>query len=157
MFTLYFLNIIPPIPLAIRDAGPYHEILRENGSYTMMSEDYSILDKLIPGKTLHIQDGSRIYVYSSIFAPGKLNAIIIHEWNYYDPKLDQWITKDSLAFPISGGRDAGYRGFSFKTDLEPGRWRVNIETSRGQVLGRVKFKIEQVEKTPELIEITKIN
>ena len=42
---------------------------------------------------------------------------------------------------IAGGRDGGYRGYSLTT-VNSGNWRVNIETERGQLIGRVKFKVE---------------
>ena len=36
-----------------------------------------------------------------------------------------------------GGRDGGYRGYTTKSTPAAGRWRVNIETSDGLLIGRV--------------------
>ncbi|MEK7234334.1 MAG: DUF2914 domain-containing protein, partial [Elusimicrobiota bacterium] len=41
--------------------------------------------------------------------------------------------------PITGGRDAGWRGFTVKAKHRPGRWRVEIVTSDGRELGRINL------------------
>ena len=43
---------------------------------------------------------------------------------------------------IFGGRDGGYHTYSIKGNIIPGLWRVDIETERGQIIGREEFKIE---------------
>jgi hypothetical protein len=155
MNALYFLNIIPPIPLSLRDAGVYHDIQSEGGDYTLLEERKNIFQKIIPGETIHIQTGNSVFVLTSIFAPADLDTTIVHHWEYFDKEEGKWVSKDKLSFLIMGGRDDGYRGFSRKTTLQEGKWRINVETKRGQVLGRVKFKIKYVEELKQLEEVTK--
>ena len=38
----------------------------------------------------------------------------------------------------------------YKLHTQPGRWRVNIETERGQLIGRLKFEIIRVPTDPSL-------
>ena len=46
-----------------------------------------------------------------------------------------------LPFEISAGRENGYRGFTFKRGITPGKWRVAVETMRGQTLGEITFDV----------------
>ncbi len=141
MNGLYFLNVMPPIPLALRDAALAHNIERVAGGYVLLVEDEPIWSSLIPGETFYKSDGAKVYVYTSIFAPEHLATTIVHHWQYYDETQKQWETRDKLSFPITGGVKTGYRGFSVKSQVPVGRWRVDVETERGQVLGRINFQV----------------
>lgn len=145
MNALYFSNIIPPIPLSIREAGVYHNVERLNGEYILTGEPESFFQSLLPGQTIHRKANERVYVYTSIFAPINLSTQIFHRWERYDEATKTWSTTDRLSFTITGGRDAGYRGYSYKSRLSEGKWRVAIETSRGQTLGHVPFTFELVD------------
>jgi hypothetical protein len=52
-----------------------------------------------------------------------------------------WIATDRIGFEISGGREGGYRGFTGKSGITPGKWRVEVQTERGRVLGRIDFTV----------------
>ncbi|MFH1142190.1 MAG: DUF2914 domain-containing protein [Candidatus Uhrbacteria bacterium] len=140
--SLYFLNIIPPIPLSLREAEVAHSLSRSNNTYVLDVEEENWFEQLIPGQTIHLQSGHSLYVFSSIFAPADLDTTIVHNWQYYDPDTWQWIDSSRLSFSISGGSDQGYRGYSVTSKLHQGKWRISVETERGQVLGRINFKIE---------------
>ncbi|MEK7173886.1 MAG: DUF2914 domain-containing protein [Patescibacteria group bacterium] len=151
MHILYFLNIIPPIPLSLKDAGAYHQVVRGNGGYRATLEDYPWYAFLLPS-ILHIEEGAPVYFYSAVFAPTRLSTAIVHEWRYYDEQQSAWVVRSRVAFPIAGGRDGGYRGYSLKTNLDPGVWRVNVETERGQVIGRRTFRVERAAEKPVFAE-----
>ncbi|MDO8590949.1 MAG: DUF2914 domain-containing protein, partial [bacterium] len=53
---------------------------------------------------------------------------------------------DLIQFPIVGGRDEGFRGYSIKSSVFPGRWRVDVETAEKNLIGRVEFTVENVSK-----------
>jgi len=152
MNGLYFLNVIPPIPLSIQEAGVYNEVERQSGEYALTGEEQSFFARLIPGETIRVLENGRVYVYTSIYAPSELSTTILHQWQSYDEVSGDWVTEDELGFYISGGRDDGYRGYSHKSVHHEGAWRVSVETERGQVLGRIYFDIEYVEKLPDLID-----
>lgn len=155
MNALYVLNVIPPIPLSLREAGVYHKIERSGDGYVMLTEKESWFDRVVPGQVIHVPSANRVYVYSAIFAPLKLKTTIVHRWQYYDDVQKKWIDKDRLSFTLSGGRDEGYRGYSLKSNLAPGKWRVRMETERGQVMGRIGFTVEVVDDVSELVEEVK--
>mgnify|MGYP003994530141 CR=1 FL=1 len=155
MNTFYFLNLIPPIPLSLQEAGIYHNIEREDGAYILHAEVETFFERILPGETIHIQDKDFVYVYTSIFAPTDLDTVIYHQWQYYNPDTRDWEDRDRLSFAIFGGRDDGYRGYSVKSSVDEGLWRVNAETARGQVLGRIQFTVEDVEEARTLEQIVR--
>ncbi len=146
MNILYFTDIIPPIPLSLKDGDVFHNVYRSGDGYVVLDEEKSWRDYMRLHKRVHIQKGEPVYVYSSVFAPTKLNTDIVHNWQYLED--DKWVESMKIDFPIAGGRDEGYRGYSMKRNISPGWWRVDIETSRGQDIGRVKFKVIEVEEKP---------
>ena len=155
MNAFYVFNVIPPIPLSLREASAYHGISRSQKTYTILAEKESFLDKILPGQTVHIQPGDRVYVYTSIFAPFDLTATIVHHWQKYDEENGGWITTAKPSFTITGGREDGYRGYSYSSNVSPGKWRVSVETERGQALGSVRFSVQYVDASPELETVVK--
>ncbi len=149
---LYFTNIIPPIPLAIKEIGVYHSVRRfSSDTYEVRYEKALwFMPFETTSHTYHWKKGEAVYVYSAVFAPAKLNIPILHRWARFDEKQQKWIELESIKFSIYGGRDGGYRGYSYKTVVEPGKWRVDVITERGQVLGRQSFSIVEVDSDPSL-------
>lgn len=141
--VLYFLNVIPPIPLSIREAGAYYDVTVQGGAYALRTEPEDFLGRLWPGQTLRLaQDGDdRIYAYTAIFAPTELSTVIVHAWQRYDEAAGRWVDAGRSSYATRGGRQEGYRGYSYRTVQSPGRWRIIVETERGQELGRIGFKV----------------
>jgi hypothetical protein len=155
MHVLYFTNIIPPIPLSLKDAGVYHSIVRSGDTYHAQTESYPWYDighYILP--TYKIAHGEGAYFFSAVFSPTDLDTSIVHSWQYYDEKDEEWIESFTFEYSIVGGRDGGYRGYTVKENLFEGKWRVDVETPRGQLLGRHVFMVEQVQESPVLVEIT---
>ncbi|PIP73580.1 MAG: hypothetical protein COW88_01420 [Candidatus Lloydbacteria bacterium CG22_combo_CG10-13_8_21_14_all_47_15] len=149
--ALYFTNIIPPIPLALKDIGIYHFAERMSGeNYAVLGEEKTWGDAFRATKEFHYRAGEPAYVYSAVFAPTKLNTTIFHRWEYFDALRDEWIETDRVSFSIAGGRDGGYRGYSVKENIFPSLWRVDVINTRGQLLGRVKFDATEVLAPPAL-------
>jgi hypothetical protein len=139
--ALYFLNLIPPIPLSLQDAGVDHSVARTaDGDYVVQTEDQGWLRFFRLAVRIHEVPGAPVYVYSAVFSPTALNTDIVHEWQAYDRRRG-WLTTDRVALPVRGGRGGGYRTYSMKRGVWPGAWRVNVETPTGAILGRVRFNV----------------
>jgi hypothetical protein len=54
-----------------------------------------------------------------------------------------------VSFPINGGRAEGYRGFTVAV-VTPGKWRCDVETSGGLLIGRISFDVVDSSSTPSL-------
>lgn len=141
--ALYFTDSIPPVPLSLKNAGIYHFVARTGGgNYIATGEARKWQDYFPWSETVfHRRENEPVYFFSAVFAPTKFNTPIFHEWQFYDEFKKEWITGDTIRFSIFGGRDGGYRGYSMKTGVWEGRWRVNVITDRGALLGRETFSI----------------
>ncbi len=140
----YFLNIIPPIPLSIKESGIYHSVTKIEEGYRVEFEPAAWYEFFRGTSGLyHWRDGERIYFFSSVFAPTELTVKIFHHWFYYDDTKRRWIDRGSILISMIGGRDGGYRGYSFVTSVKPGKWRVEVTTFEGQIVGRETFRVEE--------------
>ncbi len=156
MNLLYFTNLIPPIPLSLKDAGIYHQISSNaNGTYTLSYETHHWWEFFHLFERYHRVSGEPIYVWSAIFSPTELNADIVHRWQYYDEENRKWVTSTVIDLKLIGGREEGFRTYSNKSSVFAGSWRVDVETTRGQKIGRVKFEIVDADTTPELQTVVK--
>lgn len=153
--ALYFTNAIPPLPLALRDAGVYHLVERVDSGYHTLAEDVPWYRDHWPfRKTYHRAPNEPVYVFSAVFAPTRFSTTITHGWERYDDDAGEWKKEGSFTFPIFGGRDEGYRGYSMKTSVPKGKWRVNVFGPNGERIGRVSFYVENVAEptaTEELV------
>jgi hypothetical protein len=52
-----------------------------------------------------------------------------------------WLTTDKHGYVLTGGRDGGYRGYTYKKNISPGEWRINVITDNELILGRIRFSI----------------
>jgi hypothetical protein len=140
--VLYFANLIPPVPLALKEASIYHSVIKTKAGYEV---------KYVPpsfwrfwqksDSPFYYEPGDRVYCFTAIFAPRKVRIPVRHVW--YRKTKDGWVKTDKeLGFEITGGSEGGYHGFTFKRNVAPGKWRVAVETLRGQPLGYVNFDIE---------------
>ena len=144
MNFLYFTNIIPPIPLSLKEMGVYHNVVSDKttGIYTLTYEKpvwwkwYLKADDIF-----HYREGESVFCYSSVFAPSRLTVEVFHRWEYYDDAKQMWKTHAYIPYAIQGGRNEGYRGYSEITGYHEGVWRCTVETARGQVIGKEKFTI----------------
>jgi hypothetical protein len=141
---LYFTGSIPPLPLSLKDAGVYHDVTHDvaAGTYTVTGEPQPWYDSIYPFYiTFHELPGQSVFVYTSIFAPSGLSAQVLHEWQYNDPASGTWKTEATIEYSIQGGRDGGYEGYSELLNPAPGKWRVNVITQYGELIGRVSFTV----------------
>ncbi len=138
----YFANIIPPIPLSLKNSGVYHSIQKnEAGSYIGEFENYGWQAYFNIYTDFHASETNSVYAYSAVFSPTSLNLTIVHQWQYYNENTNDWVDYDRVSLPVIGGRDRGFRTFSMKNNLASGKWRVNVETEGGQVIGRLRFNV----------------
>ncbi len=140
MNVFYFLNLIPPIPLSVQSVGVYHDIQREGDGYRVKTEDCgNFLRCFLYYDKRHTSNEQIIYLFSAVFAPENMDLKVAHEWQKKSAE-GRWITQAEIPFSVKGGRDIGYRWYTYYT-VSPGLWRVNIKTQRGQIIGRKNFYI----------------
>jgi len=141
MNLCYFAKILPPLLLALADAGVYHSVKKAGNVYQAMEEAQPWVSYLGAQPIEHLAPGDKLYLYSSVFAPARVSTQIVHRWEWYDPAAKTWQPQSRVSFSINGGRDGGYRVYSVKSRPKAGDWRVNIATGDGRQLGRIRFAV----------------
>ena len=141
LVVFYFLNWIPPVPLSLKFGGIYHEVKKTGDQFELSFERqwyqaWKRSDTTFPAN-------EPIYCFTAVFAPVDLNTTIYHHW-YFRPNSDKPFTHaDRIPVRINGGREGGYRAYTFKQRLDPGDWRVDVETGDGRIIGRVSVRVEE--------------
>lgn len=140
----YFFNLIPPVPLALDTGIVAYNVERMNGDYEVT---YAEKNRLIfwdkPTIIIPETSDSRVYIFASIFAPTDLQKGVAHQWKWKNPDTGEWVNLDRIGYSITGGRDLGYRGFTYKSNVREGEWRVEVVTAdEGHVIGRIDFYVE---------------
>ncbi len=146
----YFLKLIPPVPIALDKGIVAHDIHIANNTYfvTYEPEDSHVFwrkHKL----DFHYTPGENIYIFSSIFAPTNLKESVFHRWRWYNETMGSWENVEDIGYEITGGRDGGFRGYTFKNNVKPGKWEVQVLTDEEQMLGVIGFTIVLSSGTPE--------
>lgn len=142
---LYFLKILPPLPLHIQSIGIYHKVEKQYPNYNLYQttskwkfwsngdQDFEYLPK------------DKIYVFTRIFSPGGFKDKIYLHWK---KKVDgDWKTSDRIPLKITGGRDKGYRGVAYKSNYTEGDWKILVETENGLEIGRINFQTTKLDST----------
>ncbi|MEW6543476.1 MAG: DUF2914 domain-containing protein [Nitrospirota bacterium] len=148
LVVFYFLNWIPPVPLSLQFGGIYHQVTRQDGDYRLSFERGAWYQFWKRADDSFHGEGPA-YCFTAVFAPGRLQTTVYHHWQHRPAGGRDFATTDRIAMPVSGGREGGYRGSTVKQRVAPGDWRVDLETARGQIIGRVSFRVEEAgEESP---------
>jgi hypothetical protein len=118
---------IPPAPLFLARAALARQVA-----------DAEPVDDL--GTSLTPEDLRGVVAFTAVYAPAGLHQPISHVWR----REGQVVSVVKLS-PIHGGRREGFRTFSRKTVLPAeteGRWSVDVITNSGQLIGRLRFRVE---------------
>ena len=137
----YFLNWIPPVPLSMKFGGMYHEVKKSDDRFELSFERnwYQVWkrsDTTFPAN-------EPIYCFSAVFAPVSLNTTVYHHWFFRSHPDKPFTHADKIPLKISGGREGGYRLYTFKQRLDPGDWRVDVEAEDGRVIGRISVTVQE--------------
>jgi hypothetical protein len=138
---LYFLNLLPPLPLSLQKSGVFDSIKRVGPIYYAVGQPQTWTSWLGIPQIVHVKPGQALYVFSAIFAPIRLSTTVVHDWQRYDTARADWVSVQHVTFAIMGGRKNGYRGYTLKTNPAPGLWRVDFDTVDGRLIGRTQFAV----------------
>jgi len=92
------------------------------------------------GTSLSAEDLRGIVAFTSVYAPAGLRQPISHVW-----RREGRVVSVVKLSPVHGGRREGFRTFSRKTappSEAEGRWSVDVITDSGQLIGRLRFRVE---------------
>lgn len=119
---------VPPSTLRLADVEVALQVDRENRAPQ---------DPVSQVTTAQLR-ASGLYAYTAIDAPLGLKERIYHVW------LFDGVEVDRIALDIQGGREKGYRAWTHKRNFPEaaaGRWRIEVLTEAGQMIGRLRFRV----------------
>ena len=143
LVLLYVVNAIPPVPLVKKSMIICRNLVKTDGRYEGKMEKPPLWSAWRKSEAVVRQrPGEKVFCFTSVFLPTGINTTLFHRWSYDDPLTGKWVQYSRIGFPISGGRQDGFRGYTYKRNLAPGRWEVRVETASGRVLGNIHFDAE---------------
>ncbi|WP_179336004.1 DUF2914 domain-containing protein [Winogradskyella costae] len=138
----YVFNLIPPVPLALEKGLVAHNIKVEDNTYivTYETDDWYIFWRDHRLKFIS-EPNKTVYIFTSIFAPTDIEKSIYHRWKWYNNQSEEWETIEDIGYKIKGGRNYGYRGYTYKNNTKPGLWKVEVITEEELIIGVVDFEL----------------
>ncbi len=136
------LDLIPPVPLVLKQSLVCKNFEQGQGQYTCLEPDQGLTTRLgLSPFQIHHKAGESIHVLNSIFAPNQVDAQLEHRWWYYDEKENHWKASGVVPFHMKGGRQNGWRVQSLKRQMLAGSWKVETAVAGGAVVGYVEFEV----------------
>jgi hypothetical protein len=120
---------VPPAPLALASVTLARDV-RDNQPVMPLPRTVTPAD---------LADG--VVAYTAVYAPAELRQPIAHVWRH-DGRVVNVVTLS----PVRGGRREGFRTFSRKStfpDDPAGQWTVDVVTTSGQLIGRLRFSVTE--------------
>lgn len=147
------LDMIAPVPLVKRELAVGHDFVQTGNRYAMgveLAESWQFWRDQSP--IAHVPDGSRLYGVSAIFAPLGVTAALEHRWERRDED-GTWRLVYRNRFQSSGGRERGFRGYSWVINPLPGEWRFVVATQDGRTIGLFAFAVVREAPPPETMAV----
>lgn len=141
LFAWHF-DAIAPVPLVKRAVGVGQQFQQADGVFQLhveASEKWRFWRD--QAATLHVPENGLLYGVSAIFAPRGVGAPLQHRWLRRDGS-GGWTTAAAIRFTASGGREGGFRGYSYLKNPPPGDWRLIVATQDGRTIASLAFKLE---------------
>jgi len=139
---LYFLKVLPPVPVSIKYIGVYHHIERQENQFVLSYERDWWRFWQSGAQTFSTRQDDRIYCFVSIFSPTQFEDRVRLQWLHKD-KDKGWRIHDNIPLVIKGGREQGFRGFAYKSNFSLGQWQVRVQTSDNREVGRIYFNVQK--------------
>ena len=124
------LPVIPPAPL---------QLVRPTMARAVV--DLAPVDPVARMTVADLQAWGGLSAFTPVAAPAGLRQAIAHRWR----REGRVMATVYLMTPVQGGRAGGFRTYSRRTEFGPeavGRWAVDVLTDSGQLIGRVRFRVD---------------
>jgi hypothetical protein len=150
--VFYYFRLIPPVPLSIPFIGVYHAVEKTQDGYRLSHERPIWRVWQHGDQEFLAQPGDKVVVFFRIFSPTRFSDQVQMRW-YWKDEARGWVLQDTIPIKIVGGRAEGFRGYGFKSNYQPGEWKVQVETMDSREIGRVYFSLETRPEWPRSFEV----
>jgi hypothetical protein len=142
LFVLaYALRLAPPVPLAVKEIGIYHDVKKEPGGRRLFFERPAWQFWRKGDQKFLERPGDRVYCFARVFAPRHFSDRIDAVWFHDDPKHG-WRQVYKLPLSVSASSDRGFATEAYLTNPAEGAWRVELQTADGYTVGQLGFEVE---------------
>jgi hypothetical protein len=147
---IYSLRIAPPVPLAVKEMGIYHNVQREAGGRRLFHQRpwWKLWQK--GDQDFAARPGDKVYCFARIFAPKHFHDRVVVVWEFDDPKRG-WRRVHRLPLGVTQSGARGFATEAYLTNPEPGAWRVSLESEDGRTMGAMGFKVSPDTDTGERV------
>jgi hypothetical protein len=149
----YVFKVTPPVPISIPFMGIYHFVERTEEGYRLSHERPMWRFWHNGDQRFYAQPGDKVYVFFRIFSPSRFSDQVVMRWYLRKDEKERWQLQDQIPIKIVGGREQGFRGYGFKTNYQPGYWRVRVETTDGREISRIHFSIDTLPEAPRIFQV----
>lgn len=146
------LDMIAPVPLVKQDLAVGHSFVREDDRFLLMVEQapaWQFWRGQSP--TVNVTEGERLYGVSAVFAPLGVTALLEHRWEVRE--AGGWRLVYRNTFQSTGGRERGFRGYSWVLNPQPGEWRLIVATQDGRTIATQTITVERAVPNPEAMRL----
>lgn len=138
----FILKLIPPVPLALKNGFVAYHVKKIDNIYEVTYKPRTWFQIWNTHENeLKFRPHDSVFVFTSIFSPNDIKKKVFHEWFHYDDQTEDWELTDKIGYTIQGGRNNGFRGYTYKTHLVEGEWKVEVVTEEELIIGVLNFKI----------------
>ena len=156
LLLAWSLGMVAPVPLVKRDLAVGHDFVLEAERYVLQVEPApSWQFWRDQAATVHVAEGERLYGVSAVFAPPGVTAALEHRWEIRE--AGSWRRVSTTRFQSSGGRERGFRGYSWVLNPQPGDWRFVVATQDGRMIDILKISVERGAPLREEISLRVFN
>ena len=143
-------DMIAPVPLVNQQLAVGQPFVQANERFSLTIEQaprWQFWRDQSP--TVHVAEGARLYGVSAVFAPLGVTAMLAHRWEKREN--GHWQLIYSNSFASTGGRERGFRGYSWVLSPAPGQWRLSVATQDGRTIGNLGFTVVRGEPHSETL------
>lgn len=142
LLLAWSLDMIAPVPLVRQDMAIGHDFLQNGGRYALKVESapsWQFWRDQAP--VVHLMPEENLYGVSAVFAPLGVTAALEHRWEVRED--GSWRHVYRNRFHSTGGRERGFRGYSWVLNPQPGDWRFIVSTQDGRTIGILPVRVER--------------
>jgi len=136
------LDMIAPVPLVKQALAVGHEFMQDGGRFVMRVEQAPSWQFWRDQSPIaHVVEGEKLYGVSAVYAPLGVTASLEHRWEVRE--AGAWRVVYRRVFESTGGRERGFRGYSWVLNPRSGDWRFIVATQDGRTIGSFSLNVER--------------
>ena len=137
---LYLFRVAPPVPLAVKEMGIYHDVQRTPEGRRLFRQKPSWKFWQKGDQDFLERPDDKVHCFARIFAPARFRDRIGIVWYRDDPRKG-WIEHYRFPLTLLASSERGFAADGYLTHPPPGRWRVEVQSQDGRTMGLLHFQV----------------